>query len=400
MFDLIAGILAWIYEVVGNLGISIILLTLVVMVVMTPLTLSGTKSMIKMQRLQPEIRKIQQKHKSDREKMNAEMMAFYQENNVNPVGGCLPLFFQLPVFLVLYRVLQGLTRRQVLDGGWVGSATDVAQASGAGVTAPQDLGVVRNFNPQYLDESSELFVDLSNESEIPFFFDAFDLSLSPLDALRDSLVNGVPYLLLLILVLVTSLYQQRQIQGRNPNAMANPQQAALMKIMPWFLPVISFSLQTALVLYFITSNLYRIGQQAYITRALYGEKAEAAAAAAAIIDAESTKTPPKGTGKGKNGGRDSGEGAGPKAKSKKQAASKPPAKAENKAENKAGNKAENRAGNKAKKKPPSSATSTSDRGGRRGAGAGRPAPRGTPSPSSRTGGNQSRPAKNRKKKRK
>ncbi|MBT6943768.1 MAG: hypothetical protein HN979_01165, partial [Actinobacteria bacterium] len=80
MFDLIATVLAWFYDLVPSLGLSIVLLTLVVMVVVTPLTLKGTRSMIKMQHLQPEMKKIQTRHKGDREKMNKELMAFYQAN--------------------------------------------------------------------------------------------------------------------------------------------------------------------------------------------------------------------------------------------------------------------------------------------------------------------------------
>ena len=380
MFDLIAGVLAWIYSVVNNLGFAIILLTLVVMIVMTPLTLSGTKSMIKMQRLQPELRKIQQKHKGDREKMNAEMMAFYQENNVNPVGGCLPLFFQLPVFLVLYRVLQGLTRREVSLGIPVGSSSWVGSGSTNQVPSIQDLGIVRAFNPQYLSDTSDLAKDLHNETDIPFFFNVFDLSQSPLDALKDSIISGLPYLVLLLVVLVTSLYQQRQIQGRNPNAMANPQQAALMKVMPFFLPVIAFSLQSALLLYFITSNLYRIGQQSYITRALYAADGDTVVEARVVDDEPPAKKP-----KNKGGSGASGGGA-----SKSTPAKATPAKATPK---------------KPQKTKPASDRSDNNSGSdtgrsRRGAGAGRAVPRDNPAPSSRTGGTQPRSSKNRKKKRK
>ncbi|MEE1571639.1 MAG: YidC/Oxa1 family membrane protein insertase, partial [Acidimicrobiales bacterium] len=122
MFDLIAMVLAWFYDLVPSLGLSIVLLTLVVMVVVTPLTLKGTRSMIKMQHLQPEMKKIQTRHKGDREKMNKELMAFYQANGINPMGGCLPLFVQAPVFIVLYNVLRGLTRRLSEIGenaGWI-----------------------------------------------------------------------------------------------------------------------------------------------------------------------------------------------------------------------------------------------------------------------------------------
>mgnify|MGYP002524956972 CR=1 FL=1 len=89
MFDVIAAVLAWFYSVVPSFGLAITLLTVVVMVVVTPLTLKGTRSMIKMQHLQPEMKKIQTRFKGDKERMNKELMVFYQANGVNPMGGCL-----------------------------------------------------------------------------------------------------------------------------------------------------------------------------------------------------------------------------------------------------------------------------------------------------------------------
>ena len=109
MFDAIATVLAWFYSLIPNYAIAIALLTLTVMVLLTPLTLKGTKSMLQMQRLQPEMKKLQQQYKGDRQKLNEELMKFYQENKINPMGGCLPLLIQMPVFIVLYRVLHKLT---------------------------------------------------------------------------------------------------------------------------------------------------------------------------------------------------------------------------------------------------------------------------------------------------
>src|SRR5215204_2375933 len=110
MFDLIATVLAWFYSIVPNYAIAIALLTLTVMVLLTPLTLKGTKSMIQMQRLAPEIKRLQQQYRGDRQKLNEETLKFYQENKINPLGGCLPLILQMPVFIVLYRVLHKLTQ--------------------------------------------------------------------------------------------------------------------------------------------------------------------------------------------------------------------------------------------------------------------------------------------------
>src|SRR5262249_59478263 len=71
-----------------------------------PLTGKSSRSMLAMQRLQPEIKKLQAKHKGDRQKLNEEMMKLYQENKVNPLGGCLPLVVQFPVFIALFHVLR------------------------------------------------------------------------------------------------------------------------------------------------------------------------------------------------------------------------------------------------------------------------------------------------------
>src|SRR6266849_7050120 len=99
--------LAFFYDLIPSYGLAIILLTVAVRLVMLPLTIKQTRSMQEMQRLQPEVKRIQAKYKGDRQKMNEEMMNLYKEHKVNPLGGCLPLLLQLPIFLALYRVFAG-----------------------------------------------------------------------------------------------------------------------------------------------------------------------------------------------------------------------------------------------------------------------------------------------------
>lgn len=241
-FDAIAAVLAWFYELPvlgGSYAMAIILLTLTVMILLTPLTLKGTRSMMAMQALQPEMKRIQQEFKDDRQRMNEELLAFYKENQINPLGGCLPLLLQMPVFIVLFQVLNGLTRKG--DDG--------------------------NFDPKYLDRSSELYQSLSQTDEMISW--GLDLSESAVVALGDSFLHGLPYLVLIIVVAGTSYIQQKQISGRNPNAEIPAQQKMLLRIMPVFFAFISFSFAAGLVLYFLVSNLYRILQQAYISRSLY-----------------------------------------------------------------------------------------------------------------------------------
>ena len=105
MFNVIARVLAWLYDFSGSYAISIALLTLLIMLVLTPLTLKGTRSMMRIQVLQPELKRIQTKHKGDRQKMNEEMIELYKKHKVNPLGGCLPMLLQIPVFIGLYHAL-------------------------------------------------------------------------------------------------------------------------------------------------------------------------------------------------------------------------------------------------------------------------------------------------------
>ena len=266
-FTAFASVLAFFYDVTGNYALAIILLTLCVMIIVTPLTLKGTRSMMMMQQLQPEMRKIQARYKDDRQKQNEELLKFYKENNINPLGGCLPLLVQMPVFLVLYQVLRGVTRR-VSDLG--SSAGWSAGQSAQDITLTKPPSLVRVFDPAWIKHCTEMYQNLSVSTSMEAF--GMDLSESASKAMKSGAGHAAPFIMLIAIVAVTGFLQQRQIQGRNPNAQVNPQQQMIMKIMPIFLPVISFGLPAGLVLYFAVSNMYRIGQQAFISHSIYGGK--------------------------------------------------------------------------------------------------------------------------------
>ena len=102
LYKLFGAILKFFYELSGNYGVAIILFTLAVNIILLPLTWKQQKSTTKMQSIQPELKKIQQKYKNDKEKLNMEMMKLYKDNDINPMGGCLPLLIQLPIIFILY----------------------------------------------------------------------------------------------------------------------------------------------------------------------------------------------------------------------------------------------------------------------------------------------------------
>ena len=110
MFEGPAWLVAQFYSLTHSYAVSIGMIALVVMLLVTPLTLKSTKGMLEMQRLQPEMKRLQAQYRGDRQKLNEEMMKLYQEHKVNPLASCLPLVIQMPVFFIMYRVLRGLSR--------------------------------------------------------------------------------------------------------------------------------------------------------------------------------------------------------------------------------------------------------------------------------------------------
>ncbi|MEJ7844383.1 MAG: YidC/Oxa1 family membrane protein insertase [Acidimicrobiales bacterium] len=250
MFDLIAAVLSFFYDLVPSYAVAIALLTLAVMVVLTPLTLKSTRSMLQLQALQPELKKLQAQYKDDRQKLNEEMMKFYAEHKINPLGGCLPMLLQLPVFFILYNVVRGLTTRtSVLDA--------VAQG---------DPGAAGTFDPKYLDSATPLYRALHESTEMLSF--GVDLSRTATQAISDGLATGWPYLVLVILTAGTSYVQQAQIQ-RRATGPVNPQMQMITKILPIFFVFISLTIPAAVVIYFVISGLYRIAQQQLITHSIY-----------------------------------------------------------------------------------------------------------------------------------
>jgi YidC/Oxa1 family membrane protein insertase len=266
LYDAIASLIAFFYSLIPNYAVAIILMTIVVMVVLTPLTLKSTRSMMVMQQFQPEIKRLQQKYKDDMQRRNEELMKFYKENNISPWGGCLPLLLQMPVFLVLYAVLRGLTR-PISDMGFNSGFHAAQSALGQAATASPTFE--RPFDPAYLDHSTALWQSLAGQTQMKAF--GMDLANSASDELGVGILVALPYFILIAIVLVSSIVQQRQIQGRQTNKDAIPQQQqAIMKFMPLMLPIFSFGLPAGLVTYFATSNIYRVGQQWFISRNVYG----------------------------------------------------------------------------------------------------------------------------------
>ena len=265
MYDVIVKPLEFYYGLWPNFAGAIALLTLTIMILLLPLTLKGTRSMLAMQKLQPQMKALQAKHRDDRQKLNEEMLKFYQENKINPMAGCLPLILQMPVFFILYRALYDLLHRAPYG-------QDLGAAAARAVTGVNG-GVFERFGyfePKHLDHTSRLYQDLNATRQMRSF--GLNLADSATRAFGQGFSHALPYLLLVVAVTGTSYYQQKQIAGRQKGRSDNPmtqQQQMLMKIMPLFFSFISLTLPAGIVVYFLVSNLFRIGQQAFITRTMY-----------------------------------------------------------------------------------------------------------------------------------
>lgn len=209
--EILLRIMKFVHKGIPNWGVAIIIMTLIIKIIFFPLTYSSTKSMAKMQELQPKIKALRAKYKkakqdiAQRREMNEEMMRLYKEHGINPAGGCLPILIQLPFFWGFFRVLVvGIEFRQS-----------------------------------------------------PFVFWIKDLSA------RD------PYYITPILMGVTQFIQQKM----TPTS-ADPTQAKMMLLMPVIFTIFFMNFQSGLVLYWLTNNALQIGQQAIINSMMKKKKRE------------------------------------------------------------------------------------------------------------------------------
>ncbi|WP_116998319.1 YidC/Oxa1 family membrane protein insertase [Desertimonas flava] len=260
IFEYATKPMEWFYALTGNYAASISLVAALVMLLITPLTLKSTKGMLEMQRLAPEMRRLQNQYRNDRTKLNEEMMKLYQEHKVNPMSSCLPLLAQMPVFIIMFRTLHGLTYRPT------GEPAPLAHAVYTAAGQPQaELG----FLPRYISHSSDLFLDLVGRTEMRSI--GLDLARTPVDALGDSFGTGLIYVLIVAILGGLYFVQQRMVAARaavSPTMSASQQK--LMQYLPVAFAIFQVFFLLGLVIYYMAQAVLRIAQQAYITRRFYG----------------------------------------------------------------------------------------------------------------------------------
>jgi YidC/Oxa1 family membrane protein insertase len=289
-FEVFAAGLAGFYALVKSYGLAIILLTVAIRILLLPLSIKQTRSMREMAVIQPEVKKLQAKHKGDRQKLNEEMMKLYKEHGVNPLGGCLPLLMQFPVLIALFHVIR--TPLDYMDQNW-GLANDLTD------------------NALRINSFLSLRLDCYPSDVL-----GSEPSSTISTACGSGFVSFIPYLLLILAMGFTTYYSQKQLQAQRGNMDNNPQAQQMQmftRIMPILLMVLSFNFATGLLVYWLTTNLWTIVQQRIILKAAplppaSGGKPKASGAAA--IEAKAKKADPaKPAGKARPvaGGKSSGK---------------------------------------------------------------------------------------------
>jgi len=255
--NFLGSALAFFYDLIPSYGLSIILLTISVNLLLFPLTLKQTRSTRAFQSIQPEIRRIQKEYKDRPEELQKELMRTQREAGATPGGCLLPLIVQFPIWLALFQVLNA--------AGSIPAESALALAIAAGETG----------------------------------FLGMNLGTRVSEAVALGIGTALPYLTMLV-IMVASQYIQTwhatsgQVKSDNPQAAAGQ---AVSRIMPLFIGIVSYNFPAGLVLYWMTGNIFRLLQQFVIFR-IDGRPQfapiEASNAKAKVVEEASTASPQPG----------------------------------------------------------------------------------------------------------
>ncbi len=279
LIDVFEVVLKFFHNSVGvSWGLSIVLLTVLIRALMVPLFVKQMHSMQKLQALQPELKALQQKYKEDKQRQQQEMMKFYKENEVNPFASCLPLALQLPVFISLFYMLRQDLRKNICPGVQHLALTK-------GIVKHGQTVACSHFANIHVPAAKFLFIgDLTNAA------------------------HGATLVILILLYVGTQLGSTIFMSAPT----MDPTQRKLMMALPLFFVLFIISFPAGVILYWITTNAWTIGQGYFIRRRIGPITPVTAAAGGATAtgppvraadDGKRAETPaPAPTGNGSGGG--------------------------------------------------------------------------------------------------
>lgn len=284
LLDSMGAILAWLYALVGNYGIAIILLTVVLKVILFPLAWKQIKNMQHMQAIQPKIKDLQKKYKNNKPKQQEETMKLYREAGVNPLGGCLPMLLLYPFLIAMYQILlspaiqatpeQPGVYQLAFDKAHIPEDSELMQDILAHENldflwmnmqcTPVNAGtqvVLKDTDGNELPEGAKLLGEPDTPDGVgqPLPYDAE--TQSTLDCGSSRFPSAIPYFVTLVLMAGSGFYMQRQTMRHTPAGAQSSQQMAILKYMPVLFGVFGLNFPAGLLVYWSASNLFQVGQQ-------------------------------------------------------------------------------------------------------------------------------------------
>lgn len=281
-------IIELIYKVVQNYGVSILVFTIVVKLLLLPLNVKSQKAMKKQQKIQPILAELQKKYANDQQKLQQEMMKLYKDNDVSMMGGCLPMLIQMPILIGLYRVIQGplkyLLNVDIKDIGVVEKINNIVALMTE--KFPDQIGQFSGYTAEKLFQTSQIQLATWSEKVLPageawhINFDFLGMNLAQVPSsgfsafLRGDFsdMGTVALLLIPALAIFTtwlSMKQSQKMSGqdvKNDNSQAAQMSGTMNIMMPIMTGFFTITLPSGMGIYWIASNIAQMVQQIILNK--------------------------------------------------------------------------------------------------------------------------------------
>jgi len=272
LIKIFEGLLVFLHGFLGNWGLAIVGMTIVIRAALIPLTWRQLKSMQAMQQLAPELQALKAKYKDDKQRQQQEVMKLYQERGVNPFSSCLPLLLQLPVFFSLFYMLRTHLKQQICGPQMIKAYESVLGKTLKGFSSIPEHATTAAMPPGHV------FSGISHVTSAATSTSPAKLAVKGLSEVGCNIVapGSAKFLFLpditerafgISLIVLIVLYVGSQVASTLvATATADPTQRRIMLVLPIIFVIILYKYPSGLLLYWITTNLWTVGQQLVIRR--------------------------------------------------------------------------------------------------------------------------------------
>ncbi|MDY4976537.1 MAG: YidC/Oxa1 family membrane protein insertase [Clostridia bacterium] len=268
-------VLKFIYQFVNNYGLAIILFSILMKLLILPLNIKQQKSMEEMRKIQPELAKLNKKYQNDKEKLQKETMKLYEQHNVNPAAGCLPVLIQFPIIFALYRVInRPMSYIMGLSVETIRKIVEVMQwdidVSTNNLLMMNEIKIAHNMTPEVIAKLGDL---------VPGGLKSIDFTFMGLNLAQTPQFNQFDVLWIIpILAVLTTFLTSKVSMMTQPSATGGAEDTAasmnkgMMLMMPLMTGYFCFMMPSGVGLYWIVNNVLAILQQLWFNRKLMMEK--------------------------------------------------------------------------------------------------------------------------------